>query len=92
MKTIIGAIALLVAAPAAAQTAPAPAPAPQAGHAQHHQQGQMDHSKMDHSKMDHSKMDHEAHMKKCEEMMKQHKSPAAKTGEAGGAAHSNHTH
>jgi Cu2+-exporting ATPase len=102
MKTIIGAIALLVAVPAAAQTAPAPAPAPQAGHAQHHQQGQMDHSKMDHSKMDHSKMDHskmdhskmdhEAHMKKCEEMMKHHSSPAAKTGQAGGAAQANHAH
>ena len=97
MKIIIGAIALLVAAPVAAQTAPAPAPAPQAGHAQHQQQGQMDHSKMDHSKMDHSKMghskaEHEAHMKKCEEMMKHHSAPATKTGQADGAAHANHAH
>ncbi len=37
MKTILGAIALIIAAPAAAQTATAD---PHAGHAQHQQQGQ----------------------------------------------------
>ena len=50
MKTIIGAIALVIAAPVAAQTAPAGA---QGGHAQHQQQGQMQHGQMDHSRMQH---------------------------------------
>ena len=47
MKTLIGAIALVVAAPAAAQTVPAAEP--HAGHAQHEQQGQSGHGehKMD---------------------------------------------
>lgn len=55
MKFLLGAIALLIAAPVSAQAAPAPDP-----HAQHQQggdHGTMDHSKMDHSKLDHSKMD-----------------------------------
>ena len=41
MKTVYGALALLIAAPVTAQTAPA-ADA-QAGHSQHHQQGQAGH-------------------------------------------------
>ena len=52
MKTIIGALALILAAPVAAQAAPAADP-----HAQH--------KGMDHSKMDHSKMDHSGHDKGC---------------------------
>ena len=47
MKTLIGAIALAIAAPVAAQTAPAADP--HAGHAQHQKQGQSGHGehKMD---------------------------------------------
>lgn len=49
MKILLGALALTLAVPAAAQSAPAADP-----HADH--KG-MDHSKMDHSKMDQSKVD-----------------------------------
>jgi hypothetical protein len=55
MKTIIASLALLLAAPAAAQTAPVADP--HAGHAQHQQQGQHEHGKMDHS----------AHMNCCKD-------------------------
>lgn len=60
MKKLLTAIALTIALPAVAnaQAQPAPATPTADPHAQHAQQGQMDHSKMDHGKMDHSKMDH----------------------------------
>ena len=93
MKTVIGALALILAVPAAAQTAPATDP--HAGHAQHQQQGQADHTQ--HGQMDHAKMmveckkamaegkckDH------CEAMMKQHgaAAPAAKAHQHAGHAH-----
>ena len=58
MKMLIGALALIIAAPVAAQTATPPtAPSPM---------GQMDHSKMDHSQ--HSQGKHDC--KECCEKMK----------------------
>jgi hypothetical protein len=64
MNTLIGAIALIIATPVAAQTAAATDP--QAGHTQH--QG-MDHSK--HQGMDHSKHQQGKHdCKECCEKMK----------------------
>jgi len=96
MKTFIGAIALIMAAPVTAQTAPS---AP------------MDHSQMDHSKMDHSQMgqmDHSQHMqakhdcKECCEKMKgkdgkmecMDKKADAKTAapDASAQAHEGHAH
>ena len=56
MKTLLGVIALLVAAPVAAQTAPVD---PHSGHAQH--QG-TDHGKTDHGQ---HKDGHEGHGKDC---------------------------
>ena len=58
MKTLIGALALIIAAPVAAQTAAPPtAPSPM---------GQMDHSKMDHGQ--HMQGEHDC--KACCEKMK----------------------
>ena len=56
MKMLIGAVALLLAAPAAAQTTPAAGP--HAGHAQHqHQQKGQDHSQHEASGGDQKQMD-----------------------------------
>lgn len=93
MKTVIGALALILAVPAAAQTAPSTDP--HAGHAQHqgHQQGggQQGH---DHAKMmdDCKKAMAEGKCKEhCEAMMKQHgaaaSAPAAKADGHAGHAH-----
>ncbi len=94
MKTVFGALALLLAVPAAAQTAPATDP--HAGHAQHQQQGHAGHAQ--HGQMDHAKM--MADCKKamaegkckehCQAMMKQQGTavPAAKPdAHAGHAGH-----
>ena len=90
MKTLIGALALIVAAPVAAQTATPPtAPSPM---------GQMDHSKMDHSQ--HSQGKHDC--KECCEKMKgkdgkmecMDKKADAKTAapDASAQAHEGHAH
>ena len=100
MKTLFGALALLIAVPAAAQTAPATSP--HAGHAQHGQQhgqhgGTAHHDGMAHQ--DHAKMMDECKKamtegkckEHCEAMMKQHgaavAAPAAKP-----EAHQGHAH
>ena len=91
MKTLIGAIALVIAAPVTAQTAPS---------------AQMDHSKMDHSKMgqmDHSQHSQGKHdCKECCEKMKgkdgkmecMDKKADAKTAspDASAQAHEGHAH
>jgi hypothetical protein len=91
MKTFIGAIALIIAAPVAAQTAPS---------------AQMDHSKMDHSQMgqiDHSQHSQGKHdCKECCEKMKgkdgkmecMDKKADAKTAapDASAQAHEGHAH
>lgn len=96
MKTIISALALIIAAPAAAQTA---APAPESGH-QHHKG--MDHSQ--HKGMDHSKHQMDCckdgkHKECCEQAMKDGKKmPCCDQVEAKTAApeadagHSGHDH
>lgn len=92
MKTIIGAIALLIAAPAAAQTATATDP--HAGHAQH-QQGQ--HGGQDHSQhqqgqhSDHKSMDCCKDGKCCKKMSQQGKKMACcEHGEQKAGAHGDH--
>lgn len=98
MKTILGALALVLAAPVSAQTAPAAAN-PHAGHAQHHAGGQQAHGAMNHDAMnhaDHSKMMQECQKAmaegKCKEhcaaMMKQHAATPAATADA----HEGHAH
>lgn len=95
MKTLIGAIALIIAAPVAAQAAPAPA--------SQSPMGQMDHSTMDHSKMDHSQhMQGQHDCKACCEKMKgkdgkmecMDKKADAKTAtpDASAQAHEGHAH
>jgi hypothetical protein len=67
MKMLIGAIALFLAAPVAAQTAPAPAPKADCCEKMKAEGKECCCEKMDHSKMDHSKHDssgergHEGH-------------------------------
>lgn len=88
MKTLFGALALVLAVPAAAQTAPAADP--HAGHAQHHQGGgQHDHAKM----MDECKkaMAEGRCKEHCEAMMKQH-GPAAASPPNAQAPHAQHAH
>ena len=95
MKTVFGALALILAVPAAAQTAPANDP--HAGHAQHqqHQGGgkqgaraQHDHAKM----MDHCKkaMAEGTCKEHCQAMVKQHGIAAAASAKADG--HAGHAH
>ena len=91
MKTIIGALALILAAPVAAQTAPAADP-----HAQHGSE----HKGMDHGKMDHNSHDKDCckdgKMACCEKMKQQGKEmdcckkADAKKGDAKPADHSGH--
>lgn len=90
MKSILGALALIIAAPAAAQTA-----APQAP------MGQMDHSKMDHSTMDHSQHQQGQHDCKtcCEKMVGKDgkmecmdKTADAKAAPSDESAHEGHAH
>ena len=96
MKTVLGAIALILAVPAAAQTAPATDP--HAGHAQH-QQHQGEGKQGAPAQHDHAKMMDEC-MKamaegKCKEhcqaMMKQHGTAAA-TPAAKADGHAGHAH
>lgn len=94
MKTVFGALALVIAAPVAAQTAPA-AQNPHAGHGKPSQvpSGHAGHSKMDHAKMMELCKDPKqaAAMKAhCEEMMKAHGKAAAPAAEKG--AHTGHAH
>lgn len=95
MKTLIGALALFIAVPAAAQTAPAAAP--QAGHAQHQT---MDHSQhmagMDHSQHMQGKHDCKACCEKMKgkdgkmECMDDKKSTAASAPASSAPAHAAH--
>ena len=92
MKTVIGALALMLAVPAAAQTVPATDP--HAGHAQHQPAGgqQGDAAHHDHAKMMDGckKAMAEGKCKEhCEAMMKQHgaAAPAAKADAHAGHAH-----
>ena len=62
MKTIISALALVLAAPVAAQSVPATA-APHASHAQHHGMNHAQHQGMDHSQ--HKDGDHAKHQGEC---------------------------
>lgn len=90
MKTLIGALALIIAAPVAAQTA-----APQAAQTP---MGQMDHSKMDHSQHMQGKHD----CKECCEKMKskdgkmecmdKKADATAVTPDASAQAHEGHAH
>ena len=87
MKTIIGALALALSIPAAAQTAPATDP--HAGHAQHQavaQQGQQHQG--------HAKQSMEEMHKNGQEMMKHHgKEHGAKSGKTPAASgHEGHAH
>ncbi len=60
MKTLFGAVALLIAAPAFAQTAPAPAPKADCCEKMKAEGKECCCKDMDHSKMDHSKHDMKA--------------------------------
>ena len=90
MKTFIGALALVLAVPAAAQTAPSTDP--HAGHAQHQQGGGKqghDHARM----MDECKkaMAEGKCKEHCEAMMKQHGAASAAPAKAP-AAEAQHAH
>lgn len=90
MKIVLGALALALAVPAAAQTAPAANP--HAGHGQHGQHGG------DMAGHDHAKMMEECKKalaagkckEHCEAMMKQHGAAAAPAAKA--EAHAGHAH
>ncbi len=98
MKTVFGALALVLAVPAIAQTAPAADPhAGHAGHAGHAQHGTASqHGGMNHA--DHAKMMEECKKaiaegkckEHCEAMMKQHDAAAAPADKAPG--HEGHAH
>ena len=92
MKTVIGALALLFAVPAAAQTSPATDP--HAGHAQHQQPQQGSQQGHDHAKMMDGckKAMAEGKCKEhCEAMMKQHGAAAAAPAPTADG-HVNHAH
>lgn len=92
MKTLIGAIALILAAPLAAQAAPAADP--HAGHGKPAQHQGMDHGKMNHGEAGHDKdcckPDCCAEMKRQGKAMDCCKKAAAKSGEPKAADHSGH--